>query len=115
MYEETQMEKTFRKLKRLEEMLHDRMFIPVDQVEMSVWTTKKPVHEVPDRVQSVSGERILLPDVQTSPENVVSLQLCIARNASGLRKPLHLFRISASAPSQAHTLRFFRFYCTDSA
>ena len=47
MYEETQMEKTFRKLKRLEEMLHDRMFIPVDQVEMSVWTTKKPVHEVP--------------------------------------------------------------------
>ena len=36
MYEETQMEKTFRKLKRLEEMLHDRMFIPVDQVEMSV-------------------------------------------------------------------------------
>lgn len=49
MYEETQMEKTFRKLKRLEEMLHDRMFIPVDQVEMSVWTTKKPVHEVPDR------------------------------------------------------------------
>lgn len=28
MYEETQMEKTFRKLKRLEEMLHDRMFIP---------------------------------------------------------------------------------------
>ena len=47
MYEETQMEKTFRKLKRLEKMLHDRMFIPVDQVEMSVWTTKKPVHEVP--------------------------------------------------------------------
>lgn len=40
MYEETQMEKTFRKLKRLEEMLHDRMFVPVDQVKMSVWTTK---------------------------------------------------------------------------
>ena len=30
MYEETQMEKTFRKLKRLEEMLHHRIFIPVD-------------------------------------------------------------------------------------
>ena len=33
MYEETQMEKTFRKLKRLEEMLHDRMFIPVNRLD----------------------------------------------------------------------------------
>ena len=57
MYEETQMEKTFRKLKRLEKMLHDRMFIPVDQVEMSVWTTKKPGHEVPDRALFGSCER----------------------------------------------------------
>ncbi len=63
----------------------------------------------PQAVQSVSGERILLPDVQTSPENAVSLQLCIARNASGLRKPLHLFSHQRFCPITSSYSPIFSF------
>lgn len=49
MYEKPQIVKLLKKLKRLEEMLRDRMFVKVGRVDMKVWTTQEPVHSIPNR------------------------------------------------------------------
>ena len=49
MYEKAQVEKMWKKLKRLEEMLHGRMFIKAGQVDhVKAYTTTEPLHSIPD-------------------------------------------------------------------
>ena len=49
MYEKEQVIKLVKKMKRLENMLHARMFVKVDEVDMKAWATMEPLNEIPDR------------------------------------------------------------------
>ena len=49
MYEKPQIEKLLKKLRRLENMLHDRMFVKAGQLEMKAWPTLEPLHSIPER------------------------------------------------------------------
>lgn len=49
MYAKPQIVRMLNKLKRLEGMLHDRMFVKVGQVDMKAWATMEPLHSIPDR------------------------------------------------------------------
>lgn len=49
MYAQRQTEIILAKLKRLSDMLHKRIFAPVDTVEMAVYTTKERLHRIPER------------------------------------------------------------------
>lgn len=49
MYEGRQIERLLEKLKRLEEMVRERMFVNVDKVDMDVWPTQDVIHELPER------------------------------------------------------------------
>ena len=49
MYEGRQIDRLLEKLKRLEEMVRDRMFVNVGQVDMDVYATTDVLHQIPER------------------------------------------------------------------
>ena len=48
MYEKAQIVKLVKKLKRLEDMLHARLFVKVDQMDMKAYATMEPLCDIPD-------------------------------------------------------------------
>ncbi len=49
MYEKQQIVQLVRKLRRLEDMLHERMFVKVGEVDMKVYPTKESLYRIPDK------------------------------------------------------------------